>query len=244
MKRRYTDRVSMRRFPTSAAVAVVGLLVPAVAHAHFILQGPQSWAEQGSLGDPQKTAPCGPGPGEAVTETGEATSFAPGGMVTVTINETVTHPGHYRVALSTTGQAGLPADPPVTPVGTDQCGMKEIMNPPVFPVLADGMLPHTSAFSGPQSFSVQLPAGMTCTSNCVLQVTEYMQNHGAPCLYHHCANITIQAGAVSDGGLLDAGGLPHLPSDPGCGCGVVGARASGWGALLLLVACVARRRRR
>ena len=58
------------------------------------------------------------------------------------------HPGHYRVALSTTGQGGLPADPAVTAVGSDACGSTVIQNPPVFPVLADGMLQHTAAFSG------------------------------------------------------------------------------------------------
>ena len=106
--------------------------------------------------------------------TGMVTAFATGATVTVTIRETVSHPGHYRVALSTTGMGGLPADPPVTAVGSDACGSTVIQNPPVFPVLADGMLPHTSAFSGNQTFTFTLPAGMTCTSNCVLQVIEYM----------------------------------------------------------------------
>jgi MYXO-CTERM domain-containing protein len=147
----------------------------------------------------------------------------------------------------------------VTPVGTDQCGMKEIMNPPVFPIVADGMLAHTNEFNDPQSFSFQLPAGMTCASNCVLQVTEYMQNHAAPCFYHHCANIMIEPGG--DGGTItvdaagaDAGGADdggtHADSgggaDSGCSCTVAakGSRASIPGVLAMLLVGAAFRRRR
>jgi len=188
----------------------------------------------------QKTPPCG---GDGVVATGAVTAFAPGDMVTVTINETVPHPGHYRVALSTTGQAGLPADPAVTAVGTDACGSTEVQSPPVFPVLADGMLVHTSAFSGPQTFSFRLPANMTCTSNCVLQVIEYMSNHSAPCFYHHCANVTVQAGGGGgDAGPSD-GGAP-VETDSGCGCAVDHGRGSVAGLLLLLALVAGRRARR
>ena len=150
----------MRRCLAVAFALSAGGLVPAAAHAHFILQEPANFAEQASLGDPQKTAPCGPGPGEATVLTNMTATLSQGGQVRVTINETVPHPGHYRVALSTTGQAGLPADPTVTPSASDQCASKEIMNPPVYPVLADGMLPHTAAFSGPQTF--MLPSSKCC----------------------------------------------------------------------------------
>src|SRR6187549_1181101 len=121
----------MCRFTVVAvALGAVGLLAPGVAHAHFILQTPASWAQQGDLGDPQKEPPCGVAPATAAA-TGVVTAFAPGDMVTVMINETVPHPGHYRVALSTSGQGGLPADPVVTPTAGDECGSTVIQNPPV-----------------------------------------------------------------------------------------------------------------
>ena len=233
----------MRRFTVVAvALGAVGLVAPGVAHAHFILQSPASWAEQGSLGDPQKEPPCGAAPA-AIVATGMVTPFAPGDMVTVMINETVPHPGHYRVALSTTGLGGLPADPAVTPTAGDECGATVIQDPPVFPVLADGMLPHTSAFSSPQMFSFRLPTDVTCTSNCVLQVIEYMSSHGAPCFYHHCANITIQAGGGDDGGAgSDAGTVSHR--GPGCGCAAGGEGTSFAGLALVLMIVGARRPRR
>jgi hypothetical protein len=231
-----------------------GAFVPAAARAHFILQEPMSRAQQSDLGDPQKTAPCGPGPGEATVPTGIVATLSQGGLVRVTISETVPHPGHYRVALSTTGQTGLPADPPVTPSASDQCATKEIMNPPIYPVLADGMLPHTAAFSGPQSFTVQLPANVTCNANCVLQVTEYMQNHGAPCFYHHCADVVIlppdgtldAGGGGTTGGTTGGtgtGGSAGAGGDSGCGCAVGEMRGSACGALALLLVVVTYRRR-
>jgi len=227
-----------------------GAFVPAAARAHFILQEPMSRTEQGDLGDPQKTAPCGSGPGEVSVLIGIVATLSQGGQVRVTISETVPHPGHSRVALSTTGQTGLPADPPVTPSASDQCATKEIMSPPVYPVLADGMLPHTSAFSGPQSFTVQLPANVTCNANCVLQVTEYMQNHGAPCFYHHCADVvilppdgTIDAGGGGTTGGTGTGGSAGAGGDSGCSCGAAGARASLSGVLAVLVVVALPRRR-
>lgn len=217
-------------------------LVASPARAHFILQAPASWSEQGPLGDPQKSGPCGQAdPGTTVVPTGMVTPYAAGDTVTVTLNEAVTHPGHYRVVLSTTGQAGLPADPPVTPASTP-CGSTEIQSPPVFPVLADGMLVHTAAFSGAQSFTFKLPDNMTCASNCVLQVAEFMSDHGlnnpGGCFYHHCANITIQAGGGTDAGAGEGGG-----SDSGCGCAVGRGRVSALGLLGMLALVAARRRR-
>jgi MYXO-CTERM domain-containing protein len=229
---------------TVAALAVAAFfLVPVPARAHFILQAPANWADQDPSGLPQKSAPCGQAdPGTPANPTGIVTPFAPGDAVTVTISETVPHPGHYRVALSTTGQNGLPADPTVTAVGTDQCGMAATESPPVFPVIADGMLEHTAAFSGPQTFTVTLPSDVTCTSNCVLQVVEFMSNHGAPCFYHHCADITIQAGGGgNDAGPVD-GGKP--PSSGGSGCAVGGSSGSVAGLLAMLGLLAIRRRAR
>jgi MYXO-CTERM domain-containing protein len=236
----------MRRFPVVAlAVATTGVLIPVAARAHFVLQAPPSWAAQDSVGSPQKSAPCGQAdPGQAASPSGTVKAYAPGDTVTITINETIPHPGHYRVVLSTTGQSGLPADPPVTAVGTDPCGSTVIQSPPVFPVLADGMLAHTGAFSGPQTFTVTLPTDVTC-ANCTLQVEEFMSSHGlnnpGGCFYHHCANISIQQGG---GGGNDAGPVEPGGSSSGCGCAVGDPRASLGGVLLLLAVAAVRRARR
>jgi hypothetical protein len=145
---------------------------------------------QGPFGDPQKLGPCGDEGGG--TATGRVTAFRPGQTIEVTIDEKIYHPGHYRVALAVEDRSELPPPPVVTAVGSDPCGSAEIQDPPVFPVLADNLLPHTQPFAGPQTFTVTLPSDLTCT-RCTLQILEYMAQHGRPCFYHHCADISIQA---------------------------------------------------
>src|SRR4051794_41320312 len=81
-------------------VGCASLLYAATADAHFVLTSPPSWANQNALGDPQKSAPCGQADGTSAVPTGTVTSFHAGDTVSITINETVFHPGHYRVALA------------------------------------------------------------------------------------------------------------------------------------------------
>lgn len=164
-----------------------------LAHAHFVLSAPPSLMSQDALGNPQKTGPCGDEGGG--TPTGALTAYNPGDTVTITVDETVFHPGHYRVALAVNDPSELPDEPPVTP-GASECGSTVVQDPPTFPILADGQLDHTKAFSGPQTFTVKLPTNVTC-KHCTLQVLEFMSSHGAPCFYHHCANISIGTGASS-----------------------------------------------
>ena len=176
---------------------------------------------QTSLGDPQKSAPCGP-VGEGGTDTGMVTTVMTGTSFTLKITETVPHPGHYRVAIAQT-EADLPPEPAVTP-GTTQCGSVPIDSNPSLPVLADGVFVHTSSFGAPQTTQIQLPAGMTCT-NCVVQVLEFMSNHAAPCFYHHCAIVNVTTNPV------DAG--VDQPGSDGGSCSSTGT-SSPWVALALL----------
>jgi hypothetical protein len=191
-----------------AALAAATALGPATAHAHFILQAPACYADQDGLGSPQKSAPCGQAdPGSPLHENGSVTTYHEGELITVTIKEVIAHPGHYRVAIADSPDK-LPADPPVT-AGTTPCGSTVIESSPMLPLLADGLLVHTMPFTGPQSVSVQLPPGLTCTK-CTLQVIEFMSNHPlnnpGGCFYHHCATVTILPAV--DGGMSSDGGSP------------------------------------
>jgi hypothetical protein len=183
----------------------IGVFLPHTAQAHFILQAPASWMSQDSLGLPEKLGPCGDEGGG--TPTGTITAFAPGQTITVTINEVIFHPGHYRIALAPNDPSELPAEPPVD-AGALACGTSPVESPAVYPVLADGVFEHTAPFTSPQSVQVTLPTNVTC-SNCTLQIIEFMSDHGlnnpGGCFYHHCANISIGAsdgGGSSDGGVV------------------------------------------
>ncbi len=184
--------------PVLALTAVAAFLVPAATQAHFILQSPPAAHEQDDYGDPQKAPPCGDA-GNAVA-TGAVTAYQAGDTITITIDETIYHPGHYRIALAVNDPSELPEEPIVTP-NDSPCGTAPIQNPPVFPVLADGVFEHTEPFAQPQSIDITVPDGVNC-DNCTLQVIQFMSNHGlnnpGGCYYHHCASIAIQSGQTTD----------------------------------------------
>jgi hypothetical protein len=216
-----------------------------VADAHFILKAPVNWMAQDSLGTPQKMGPCGNEAPQTPTHT--VTPFQPGQQVTIQIDETVFHPGHYRIALAPT-QNELPAEPAVTPTAADQCASAAVQENPTLPILADNQLVHTTQFSGTQTITVTLPANPPCT-NCVLQVLEFMSSHGAPCFYHHCANITIAAsGTPGDAGAGGDAAPPDAPApaaDSGCSCSTARREGPALSSLAFLAAfAVAARTRR
>jgi hypothetical protein len=209
-------------------------VMPSLARAHFHLDAPPAAYEQSAQGDPQKAFPCGPTPSTAVA-TDDVTAAIAGSTLSITITETIFHPGHYRVALAPT-EADLPAEPPVTP-GATACGSVPIDPAPVLPILADGVLEHTSKFAGPQTVDIPLPADSTC-GGCVVQVLEFMSSHGAPCFYHHCARVDV----LPVGSVLPDAGQPEPPHDSGSGCDA-GGGAAGWLAALLACLVTSSRRR-
>lgn len=226
---------------TSLAIALLAPAPP--ARAHFVLKSPTAWATQNALGDPQKSAPCGQAdPGAPATATGVVTAFRPGETLTVVIDETVFHPGHYRVLLAT-NRSELPADPQVT-AGDTPCGSTVVDATPSYPLLVDGALKHTAPFSGPQSIAVTLPRDVTC-QNCTLQVVEFMSDHGlnnpGGCFYHHCADISILpeggqnagSGGASVGGASQGGAsvLGGMASAGQAGAGTASGGAGGQGGL-------------
>jgi uncharacterized protein (TIGR03382 family) len=182
------------------AVAAAGVLVSVPAEAHFVLQAPASWMPEDSTGSPQKLGPCGDESDDAgLAPTGTVTAVQAGQKITVTIDEVVFHPGHYRIALAVNNRSELPAEPAVT-AGSTPCGSAAIENPAVFPVLADDVFDHTAQFTSPQSIEVTIPANVTCTK-CTLQVIEFMADHGlnvpGGCFYHHCADLSVTGAGAS-----------------------------------------------
>ncbi len=237
-------------------LGALGVLFPTLAQAHFELVAPACYSMQDSSGLPQKSAPCGQAdPGTPVQMSGAVTTLYQGQSFTLTIDEKVFHPGHYRVAIAA-DQSSLPMDPSVTVNGTDPCGSADIEALPTLPVLADNVFPHTAMFTSPQTTQIQLPPNLTCT-NCVIQVIEFMSQHGlnnpGGCFYHHCANVNIvpmpDAGTSGDGGpappdASSAGTPGSMPS--GCGCHLAPAATSSlasFSAMALTLGLLFRRRR-
>jgi hypothetical protein len=192
-----------RMINTRLALAVTSALViaPAIAHGHFKLVEPASWIVENERGDPQKTGPCG-GSNTDWGKPSYAITKATGGQkLHLKVQETIYHPGHYRVALAVNSPTELPADPETTtregergPVSVSA----KIQDPPQIPVLADGLFVHATRPTGampPFEADVQLP-NINCRK-CTLQVVQFMAEHGfnnpGGYSYHHCADIQITA---------------------------------------------------
>jgi hypothetical protein len=194
-----------RLFFAATTAAIVASLVGS-AHAHFVLVSPAASLVQNRLGDPQKIGPCGgvsanPGrgtPANPGVPSGAITNVKGGTNLPLLVQETIYHPGHYRVALAKT-MAQLPPDPVVT-TGQTEKGVRSqsavIQNPPVAPVLLDGIFVHNERPT--QNFEGEIPIPNINCPNCVLQVIEFMAEHPGIGVdggfsYHHCAILNITA---------------------------------------------------
>lgn len=192
----------MSQLPNRTWSTLIALLVtvPAATHAHFKLIEPASWLVSDNRGDPQKAAPCGgdsKGPG---TPSNAITQVTGGQKLHLKVQETIYHPGHYRVALAVSSRDELPPDPVTTTRETERGPYSVwavIQSPPQLPVLADGLFPHYSRPAEPQTFEtdIQLP-NINC-KKCTLQVVQWMAEHAynnpGGYTYHHCADLEITA---------------------------------------------------
>jgi hypothetical protein len=194
-------------------VAVVVACIVGKADAHFVLVAPAASLVQNRLGDPQKIAPCGgvsanPGrgtPANPGVPSGAVTNVKGGTNLPLMVQETIYHPGHYRVALARTMQQ-LPPDPVVTTAQTEKGTRSQsaaIQSPPVAPVLLDGIFAHAERPT--QNFETEIPIPNIDCKDCVLQVIEFMADHPGIAVdgghsYHHCAilNITADPGKPID----------------------------------------------
>jgi hypothetical protein len=235
----------MRTLGFSLSIALLGL--SSTAHAHFILSAPPGViANEGQGKGPP---PCGPDTGAAANPT----AVQGGKPLMVKVTETVGHPGFYRVALALKSRTEFPVDnvvydkankvlpPNGMPSGTSDHA--DYQNPPVFPVLADNLFPHTDAPNGKVYMgTVDIP-NVNC-DRCILQVIEFMAQHGwngtngqsnGGYFYHHCAELKITADPnlplFNPGGGTDGGATDAKPDGGATGAGgTTGAAGTGAGA--------------
>src|SRR3989441_9352951 len=161
---------------------VAGLAIAAQStSAHFRLLEPASWLIESDRGDPQKSGPCG----GANTDWGNPSYFiskAVGGQkLHIKVQETVYHPGHYRVALAVNSPTELPPDPQVTTRDSERGPWSVsavIQNPPQTPALADGLFVHSPPPTRPLApfgTDVQVP-NINCKKS-TLQILQFMAEH-------------------------------------------------------------------
>lgn len=190
----------MRPALTRTALLALGFaMLPVAGQAHFIPQAPAASLEQNQLGDPQKAAPCGGTNTNFGKPTYAVTDVKGGAKLHVKVQETVYHPGFYRVALAVNSPTELPIDPKAE-AKVDERGRVvsvsgAIMNPVAPPVLADGLFVHQARTADPFETDVTIP-NINCKA-CTLQVIQFTEQHGVnnpgEFSYHHCALLKITA---------------------------------------------------
>jgi MYXO-CTERM domain-containing protein len=227
---------------SSVLVLAVSLLaLPRAAQAHFTLLAPPPASNSTDGG--KGSAPCGP----TSMPSNVITPVMGGSKLMLKVNETVPHPGFYRVALSIKSRTELPLDNVVkdasgkilAPAGPGNSASAVYQDPPVFPVLADNLWPHTSAMA---MFSAEITLPNVNCDKCTLQVIEFMAQHGPDYFYRHCADLKITAdtskpifdptagggaGGGSSGGAAGVGGSAGAPVAGASGAAVGGTGGTG-----------------
>jgi hypothetical protein len=183
-----------------ASLLVLGMAAfPSLADAHFRLLAPTSWLIENQLGDPQKAGPCGGTNADFGKPTYAVTDVKGGSLLHVKVQETVYHPGHYRIALAVNSPTELPLDPVAQTMTNDKGVVMSVsgavMNPVAAPVLADGLFQHNAKTADPFETDVTIP-NINCKS-CTLQVAQFMEmhpmNNPGGFTYHHCAVLHVTA---------------------------------------------------
>jgi hypothetical protein len=195
------------RLPLLAgAMALTGVGAFAATEApppppHFKLLEPVSWIVENDRGDPQKTGPCGGSNVDWGKESYVVNEAKGGATLHLKLQETVYHPGHYRVALAVNSMNELPPDPVTTTRDSERGPWSVsavIQDPPQAPVIADGLFVHnTRPAAMPQLWETDLQLPNVNCDRCVLQVVQWMAEHAfnnpGGYSYHHCAIMKITA---------------------------------------------------
>ena len=171
----------MRAVHVGVVVGAVLSSNSAVTRAHFKLLEPASWLVSNDRGDPQKAAPCGGDAKDKGTPSNIVGKAVGGSKIHIRVLETIYHPGHYRVALAVNSRDELPPDPVTTTRQTEK-GPRSVwavvQSPPQKPVLADGLFPHYTTPSQPQTYETDIELPNVNCAKCTLQIVQWMADHG------------------------------------------------------------------
>ena len=200
------------------------LTLAGTASGHVDLTYPPARLLGSANGNQLKEAPCGQ---NANMRSANVTTFTPGQMVDIKIEEYVDHTGYYAVSFDNDGDNDFPypransndvdpaTDDPMTamPIGDKVLGyhFDEAMN----------------CYDQPNrecTIKVQIP-NVNC-QNCTLQVVQFMYDKtnqgGDDEHYYQCADITIEGAVMPGGGTGGMGGMAG-----GGGAGGTGGAAGG-----------------
>ena len=165
--------------------ALVLILVATPAAAHIALKSPAPRSVD------QKAGPCGVA---GSTRGSNVTAYAPGETITVEWDETVDHPGHFRISFDDDGNDFT------NPMRSTDAFPQTLVEP-----IADKTGGH---------YTQQVTLPTTPCTNCTLQLMQVMTTtEPYNSFYWQCADITIGDGTTpppGDDGGCSVGGSPSL----------------------------------
>jgi hypothetical protein len=240
-----SSRCSLLRL---ALLAAVGTLAPSLADAHVQIRAPKQRTQD------QKFGPCGVTGG---TRSQNVCAFRPGATITLAWDETVDHPGHFRVSFDDDG-----VDDFVDPTGYTDFDSA--------PSVLEDNIGDRDVGAGDRGYSIDVTLPDVECQNCTLQLIQVMTDKppwgpgGGNDIYYQCADIVLSATAPAEpepgcapgvvggadggpGGQADAapgGGGSDAGVAAEEGGGAAGGTPGGAGALLVALALIACRRRR
>ena len=205
-------------------LSALTLGVVPVAEAHIAQTFPAPRTES------QKQGPCG------LTDSprGPELVFEPGETITVRWNETVEHPGHYRIAFDIDGEDfPLPNNPDDN-----------------FEVTLVDQIADRNVNGADRTYSQEITFPDVECENCTLQLIQIMTtNIPYNSFYFQCSDIALRAGGgggdapdagAGGGGGSDAGGDVTQPASGSCSAGGAAGMSM---ALMLLGALLVLRKR-
>ena len=192
----------LRSLSLPLAIGISGLAVAApVALAHVQIVAPK---QRHTL---QKDGPCGEEGGKRSQNVCE---FQPGATITVQWDETIEHPGHFRISFDEDGVDSL----------IDPADYDDFENSPA--VLEDAIPDRDTDIDGNARYSMQVTLPDVECDNCTLQLIQVMTDKppwgpgGGNDIYYQCSDLVLSRDA------------PAEPA-PGCGAEATGGEDAGSG---------------
>jgi MYXO-CTERM domain-containing protein len=182
------------------------------AYAHIKLKAPKSRDPNTEL----KSPPCGPAVSKRSTN---VAMFTPGQKIMVEWDETIQHPGHYRIAFDVDGQDFK--DPTsFTDIATAGKDLGSGVT-----VLMDGIMDMTGRGAA-YKVEITLPdvECETCTLQLIQVMTDKSPYGNGDDIYHECADLVLErapGAAAGSGGSSAAGsgGAAGVAASSGAGAG-------------------------
>lgn len=174
---------------TLTGMITAGLIATSSASAHARFN-PSKPLKPRNVSSGLKSGPCG-----GVAASTERTTFAPGQQVTVEWEETINHPGWFRIAFSPSNDLGFDANVLKDDIIDTQTGPVDYNDPGTY-----------------HQYSTTITLPQTTCETCTLQLIQYMTENDPPSKYYSCADIRIVEGG-GESGDADTSGTDATP-DP------------------------------